>query len=225
MIRELWAAGIKSSLMDSLQSLEEIQDYCQENLVPHIVMLKDIETGTLRVRSWEKERFQERKVSVSGLVEFLQQLLKSSGETAEMNNMLTRSECKMASADPVGGNPLVNFNFLTVEKYPTNIRKRYEVQMMSHMSSTLQCLSAKVRVEVLALNLESAVIKTLATHLELDLNQQDFQKSIGLVTERHPRHRKYLIRICDEIHDLRCEKNCPVIILYNLGDNTFKVLM
>jgi hypothetical protein len=42
---------------------------------------------------------------------------------------------------------------------------------------------------------------------------------------RHPRHRKYLIRICDEIHDLRCEKNCPVIILYSLGDNTFKVLM
>jgi hypothetical protein len=38
------------------QSLEEIQDYCQENMVPHIVMLKDIETGTLRVRSWEKER-------------------------------------------------------------------------------------------------------------------------------------------------------------------------
>jgi hypothetical protein len=42
---------------------------------------------------------------------------------------------------------------------------------------------------------------------------------------RHPRHRKYLMRICDEIHDLRCEKNCPVIILYSLGDNTFKVLM
>lgn len=42
---------------------------------------------------------------------------------------------------------------------------------------------------------------------------------------RHPRHRKYLIRICDEIHDLRCEKNCPVIILYSLGDNAFKVLM
>ena len=56
--------------------------------------------------------------------------------------------------------------------------------MMSHLSSRLQCLSAKVRVEVLALNVESAVIKTLATNLELDLTQQEFQKSIGLVTER-----------------------------------------
>jgi hypothetical protein len=56
--------------------------------------------------------------------------------------------------------------------------------MLSHMSSTLQCLSAKVRVEVLALNLDSAVVKTLATHLELDSDQQEFQKSIGLVTER-----------------------------------------
>ena len=68
-------------------------------------------------------------MTVSGLVEFLQQMLKSSGETAEANNMLTRSECKMTNADPVGGNPLVNFNFLTGEKYPTSIRKRYEVQV------------------------------------------------------------------------------------------------
>ena len=68
-------------------------------------------------------------MSVSGLVEFLQQMLKSSGETAEANNMLTRSECKMASADPVGGSPLVNFNFLTGEKYPPSSRKRDEVQV------------------------------------------------------------------------------------------------
>lgn len=68
-------------------------------------------------------------MNVSGLVEYLQQIMKSSGENAEANNMLTRSECKMASADPVGGNPLVNFNFLTVEKYPASIRKRYEVQV------------------------------------------------------------------------------------------------
>jgi hypothetical protein len=56
--------------------------------------------------------------------------------------------------------------------------------MLSHMSSTLQCLSAKVRVEVLALSVESAVVKTLATHLELDLDQQEFQRSIGVVTEK-----------------------------------------
>lgn len=68
-------------------------------------------------------------MNVSGLVEFLQQMLKSSGETAEANNMLPRSECKIASADPVGGNPLVNFNFLTGEKYPASTRKRYEVQV------------------------------------------------------------------------------------------------
>lgn len=58
------------------------------------------------------------------------------------------------------------------------------MQMLSHMSSMLQCLSAKVRVEVLALNLESAVVKTLATHLELDADEQELQKSIVLVTER-----------------------------------------
>jgi hypothetical protein len=68
-------------------------------------------------------------VNASDLVEFLQRLLKSSSETAETNSMLTRSECRVPSTDPAGGNPLLNFNFLTLEKYPTNIRKRFEVQV------------------------------------------------------------------------------------------------
>lgn len=63
------------------------------------------------------------------LVEFLQRLLKSSSETAEASNMLFRSECRMPNADPAGGNPLLNFNFLTQEKYPANMRRRFEVQV------------------------------------------------------------------------------------------------
>jgi hypothetical protein len=69
-------------------------------------------------------------VNASDLVEFLQRLLKSSGETAEVNSMLTRSECKVPSSDPAGGNPLVNINFLTMEKYPASTRRRFEVQVM-----------------------------------------------------------------------------------------------
>jgi hypothetical protein len=56
-------------------------------------------------------------------------MFKSSGETAEANNLVTRSECKTASVDPIGGNPSVNFNFLTEEKYSTSIRRRYELQV------------------------------------------------------------------------------------------------
>lgn len=69
-------------------------------------------------------------MNASDLVEFLQRLLKSSGETAEVNSMLTRSECKVPSSDPAGGNPLVNINFLTMEKYPASTRRRFEVQVM-----------------------------------------------------------------------------------------------
>jgi hypothetical protein len=69
-------------------------------------------------------------VNASELVEFLQRLLKSSGESAEAGSMLTRSESKVASSDPAGGNPLVNINFLTVEKYPASSRRRFEVQVM-----------------------------------------------------------------------------------------------
>jgi hypothetical protein len=68
-------------------------------------------------------------VNTCDLVEFLQRLLKSGGETAEANSMLMRSECRVPNADPAVGNPLLNFNFLTLEKCLTNIRRRYEVQV------------------------------------------------------------------------------------------------
>jgi hypothetical protein len=69
-------------------------------------------------------------VNASDLVEFLQRLLKSSSDTAEANSILTRSECKVPSSDAAGGNPLLNINFLTLEKYPASTRRRFEVQVM-----------------------------------------------------------------------------------------------
>lgn len=63
------------------------------------------------------------------LVEFLQRLLKNSGESADAHSMLMRSECRVPNTDLAGGNPLLNFNFITLEKYQNNSRRRYEIQV------------------------------------------------------------------------------------------------
>ncbi|XP_066996679.1 eIF-2-alpha kinase GCN2 [Anabrus simplex] len=225
-LRDLWAAGIKCQLMDNAQTLEEVQHYCREMSVTHIVMLKDTEAGVLRVRSLEKDRFQERKVNSSELVDCLLRLIRSSNDASESNPVLLRAESKVYSSSEIpAGSPLVNFSILTSGKPNANTRRRYENQAMSHIAPTLQQFSSRIRVEVLVLCIEIEVIKTLAINLDLNSDIQDFQKSVVLVTEKHSHHKKYIKRICDEVMELKSEKNSPVIFLYSIIDNGFKLLM
>ena len=51
----LWSAGIKANLIDTV-NLDEIQDICRDLSTTHIIILSESEQGTVRVRSWERDR-------------------------------------------------------------------------------------------------------------------------------------------------------------------------
>ena len=38
------------------QNLDEVQSWCREKNVAHIVLLKDTEAGSARLKTWEKDR-------------------------------------------------------------------------------------------------------------------------------------------------------------------------
>lgn len=42
---------------------------------------------------------------------------------------------------------------------------------------------------------------------------------------RHPRHKKYIKQICEEMKELRNEKSKPVEILYSLIDSAYMTLL
>lgn len=42
---------------------------------------------------------------------------------------------------------------------------------------------------------------------------------------RHPRHKKYIKEICEEMREARKEKLRPVLILYSLMDNQYMALL
>ncbi|VEN50554.1 unnamed protein product, partial [Callosobruchus maculatus] len=54
-LRSLWLAGIKCFLIEST-NIEEIQEQLIELKVSHVFILKENEHGTVRVRSWERDR-------------------------------------------------------------------------------------------------------------------------------------------------------------------------
>lgn len=54
-LRDLWSAGIRCSLIDS-NSLDEIEEQSRELNVTHSIILKENEQGSVLIRSWERDR-------------------------------------------------------------------------------------------------------------------------------------------------------------------------
>lgn len=245
--RDLWGSGIKCLLLDNTE--QDIEEYCQEMAVPLMVILKEGDTSSVRVRSWEKDRLQEKKVLRSELVESLQRTLRSSREQIEGVGSaisLQRQESKgLAGGDTHSfahnhahshrhshaeihvhqHHPMININFLSSERMAASSRKRYQSQIFSHSLRVLQKLEVGAPIEVLAVGaLDGAAVCSLAGLLDLE-SEQEFKESRKVASEKLPRNKKIIIEVLDEIYDLRFEKNAPVIMLYSLPDNKFRLLV
>ncbi|XP_069688726.1 eIF-2-alpha kinase GCN2-like [Periplaneta americana] len=217
-MKKLLSANIKCSLVDHLQTVEEMRNYCLENSIQHAVVQKEKEKDKVIVLNWneEEKRFQEREVQTGALVNVLQQLLESKDGRTETLNV---SASEQLSTDPTKKS-LLNFTFITKVKYSYALKKMYELQMQKHI---LEYISPKARAEVLAVYIdESVVMDSLASHLELHSDQQKLRESIVPFVGRFPQDKTYLTRICNELCRLKREKSNSSIILYNEYDRTFK---
>ncbi|KAG7210245.1 hypothetical protein KM043_011793 [Ampulex compressa] len=176
-LRELWSLGMKVTTLD-LNTMEEILEYCRENSIHQVILLRGEEKGSLRVHTWERDRFQERKISIQEIADHVQRQ---------------------------GDNPLPVLN----RSERTNFRR----------------ISHKVPIEIFAVFLEASVLRTIVSFLEIDEEEQQFQKSIQIMIDKHPRHKRRIKDICEEMRELRNEKLRPVLILYSLTDNRHMTLI
>ena len=179
-LREIWSLGLKVTTLD-LCTMEEILEYCQENSISHIVLLRN---STLRVLTWERDRFQEKKWNtIQDIVEYLQR------QSENALPILNRSESKMSANDisVVPSNPInvtVGFILSERDKLSGSGKRSFKNTILAQMSSYLQRISHKVPVEIFAVFLEISVIRTLISFLEIDEEEQAFQKSIQIVIDK-----------------------------------------
>ena len=59
--------------------------------------------------------------------------------------------------------------------------------------------------------------------LDLDANENAFDISVSAITDKNPRYKKYIGRVCDEIRELRVSKKVPVVFVYSVKDEMFKI--
>lgn len=180
-LREIWSLGLKVTILD-LCTMEETLEYCQENSISHIILLRN---GTLRVQTWERDRFQEKKWNtIQDIVEYLQR------QSETTLPILNRSESKMSANNDISvapSNPVnVNINFILSErdKLSGSGRRSFKNTILAQMSSYLQRISHKVPIEIFAVFLEMSVIRTIISFLEIDEEEQAFQKSIQIVIDK-----------------------------------------
>lgn len=181
-LREIWLLGLKVTILD-LCTMEEILEYCQDNSINQIILLRNGEKGTLRLQTWEKERFQEKKINIHDVADYLQR------QSETVLPALNRSDSKTNGNDMsiTPSNPVnVNINFILSDKdkLSGSGRRSFKNTILAQMSSYLQRISYKVSIEIFAVFLEMSVIRTMISFLEIDEEEQIFQKSIQIVIDK-----------------------------------------
>merc|ERR1711874_338727 len=103
-------------------------------------------------------------------------------------------------------------------------KKRQEVRRSEKLAAALAVFSPNQHVQVVPVSLPPPVTRLMSKTLELD-DEDKFRASVAELSKIYPRHRNDFSEICDEIANIRFSKTCPVIVIYCLEDNTFKILL
>ncbi|KAJ7390568.1 Eukaryotic translation initiation factor 2 alpha kinase 4 [Desmophyllum pertusum] len=99
--RDLWKAGIKATICYDSIPLEELQEFCKQGGIQHMVVLKEQETGSVRVRSLDKEKISESRVQIKDLVDHLQGKLSTSlKRPSPQRPLVTKEQAQQSSNEP-----------------------------------------------------------------------------------------------------------------------------
>ncbi|XP_074628735.1 eIF-2-alpha kinase GCN2-like [Acropora palmata] len=222
--RDLWNAGIKATISYGAILLEEAQEVCKREGIQHMVVLKDLDPGFVRVRSLDRERVSESRVQISELVDHLHGKCSGKPEVAECNAPPS-NKCQGTQGSNEPSSiiaPEIKVSFNTQEKMAWNTKRRYESVMVAKIKPLFAQFSSKNAVEVIGVDLPGSVLRNMSAILDLDANKDAFDASVATIEDKSPRHRRYIERVCEEIRELKVIKKVPMVFVYSVKDDIFK---
>jgi len=246
---KLWSAGIACLLCAPGRSPDDVQESARKDgsssTSSLIVIVRETADGSVRVRSLERDRFQERRVASVDVVDYLQKNFSgdadnTSGQQAMSSSYsgsglggpqasiggralaegLASATSSVASGGASGSRPGVTYRHGCLEKgkYSAAARKKLETTVSGRITPLLSRLAPGAVVEVLTVSLPSAVIRAAAAFLDLE-DDESFGRSVAALRERHSRHRKELAFLCEEIQ--RLADSNAVVVLYAAEEHNF----
>ncbi len=127
LVRQLWSQGVAADLVYGsmeLEAVEDIQEFCRGNLIPHVVILSDrtlyYERKQVKVRTLDSGKVSEKVVNISELVEFVQQRGLERSDSSESTPGPVRGEGHQTKAMPP-----VNVTIVGTGKLPGHVKRRH----------------------------------------------------------------------------------------------------
>merc|ERR1712226_770186 len=234
----LWNARMRTFICDAHDTEDEAEDVAQDMGASFLVILHD-EEGTMRIRCLKEKDPSghtfiviEKILNTVGLIEILQKKFVSyeRDNAGSVVNTNARIESKIAPEYGISVTNVPNqsspnsilFQSMIGDfdrRQLSSIRKRIEMNVASKLSKLTSTTNASI--VVLMLPFKASVIKTIASYLDVD-DEARFQESKKQLMEKHDAredvsersYKKELAKVCDEIEELRFEKDYSIIILY-----------
>jgi hypothetical protein len=183
-LKSLWAAGIKSCFVESLNSKDDEDARAKELGANHILVFS--EDGCLRVKSWHGDRYFEKNVTRMEIIEYLKKNLNADvttlNETLHQNIGLIRNNSVTGMSNknfepPTPGQPRppLDVVFVIAEKLNINKRRRLENQIEQKLGNVMQKFNRKETFIIFAVELELKQIKSLIACI--DPNPKDQSQS------------------------------------------------
>lgn len=234
-LRALWSASIQCAVVEC-NTAEDGQDMAKDMGAVYYVIYCD--DGTLHLRSWINDRFEERLFNREELITYIKRALRPDADPSQNNSATSsysnndsasssfgRSNRSTVVSGPIQQNVIVTFNCF--EKLTSSSRRRYENLMQQHMSISLELFNKREKVNVIIVDLPSQVLRAVAGALDpRGDTSKDIEGDIGAVAQTHADYRRYIRDICEEIVDIYLEEKLrPVVGLYSLKDSSYRFIL
>lgn len=238
-LRGFWMCGIQCAFVES-SSPEEGQDMAKELGAIYYVVYGD--DGSLRLRSWINDRFEERMLNRDELIVHVKRMLGPESNAEPCSQMLTNStsfgDSSSVSASRMNNSnkstilaeqslPNLDISFITIEKMTTSARRRYENVLTQHMSSSLLLFNRRQEIAVVAVDLPPPVVRAIIGAIDPNVtNDKEISTEISFAIDRYPDYKRYIKDIVEEVIDIYSEKKrSAVVCLYSLKDSYYRFIL
>lgn len=238
-LRSFWVCGIQCAFIES-SGPEEGQDMAKELGAIYYVVYGD--DGSLRLRSWINDKFEERMLNRDELIAYVKRQLgpetnaESSSQLLPYSMSLSDSSSTIASrtnnsnrSTILAGQslPNVDISFITIDRMTTSARRRYENILTHQMSSSLLLFNREQEIAVVAVDLPPQVLRAVISAIEPNVtNDKEISNEISFAIDRFPNYKRYIKDIVVEVIDIySAKKSSPIVCLYSLKDSYYRFIL
>ena len=220
--RQLSSAGV-ITLVTNTRRGDEAVELAKECGAEYVVMMSTAAESVALVSQMDRDgRMMERKLTSAEVVSHLTSCV---GRTGDSEGGLVRMESTVASVNSASSGPIVNYNFdfLDREKYSQS-KEKMKVRKSEKLAQALERFEAGTAVEVISVGYPDTIVRSMAASLDMDTDREGLMASVEELVKMWPRYRREFRDIGDLVACLRFTPKNPVIVLFSLDDNTFRIM-